>query len=142
MAAAYTGMHLWAKGVEAAHSDQVADIRKAMVQQQFEAPEGLVRIDPKNQRAVRRSGIGQIGDDLEFDVISMSPKPITPVAFPPTRSRQAWEQFVDSLYARWGGWTPNGGLPEPVAGSGQTDTPPPPQDKSPGQDSSEANSRD
>ena len=106
MAAAYAGMHLWAKAIEAADSDRVADIRQAMVEQQFEAPEGLVRIDPKNQRAVRRSGIGQINDDLEFDVISMSPKPIPPVAFPPTASRQAWEQFVDSLYARWGGWTP------------------------------------
>jgi urea transport system substrate-binding protein len=106
MAAAYAGMHLWALGVDAAKSDEVAKIRQAMVHQQFEAPEGLVRIDPETQRAARKAGIGQIGDDLEFDVVWMSPKPIPPQVFPASRSRQAWEEFVQSLHDRWGGWSP------------------------------------
>ena len=91
----------------AAHSDHVADIRRAMVHQRFEAPEGVVTIDPETQRAVRMARIGQIGEDLNFEVVWTSPKPIWPVVFPPTRSRQDWEVFVQSLHDRWGGqWGP------------------------------------
>ncbi len=108
MAAAYAGMHLWALGVEAAKSDRPADIRRAMIRQRFEAPEGLVTIDPTTQRAVRMARIGQIGNDLEFDVVWMSPKPIAPVVFPPTRSRQKWEEFLAATRERFAGqWGPD-----------------------------------
>lgn len=108
MAAAYAGVHLWALGVQAAGSDRVADIRRAMVRQRFQAPEGLVSIDPENQYAVRMARIGEVDKHLEFDVVWTSPKPIVPEPFPPTRTRAAWEEFIQSLRQRWGGqWAPD-----------------------------------
>jgi hypothetical protein len=35
--------------------------------------------------------------------VYLSPKPITPQPFPPSRSREAWLAFLDSLHKRWGG---------------------------------------
>ena len=38
MAAAYAGVYLWAKGVNAAKSDRPADIRRSMILQTVNAP--------------------------------------------------------------------------------------------------------
>ena len=112
MAAAYAGVHLWALGVNAAKSDRPADIRRSMVLQRFDAPEGPVSIDPTNQHAIRMARIGEVTKNLEFEVVWTSPKPIMPQPFPPTRSRQAWEQFTQSLRERWGGnWSPDAVMP-------------------------------
>ena len=108
MAAAYAGVHLWAQGVNAAETDHTPDIRRAMVRQRFEAPEGPLAIDPTTQRAVRMARIGQITRDLEFETVSVSPKPITPVPFPPTRTRQEWEEMLAGIYKLWGDqWSPD-----------------------------------
>jgi urea transport system substrate-binding protein len=46
MEAAYFGVHLWARAVQAAGTpDDVAAVRRAVGGQEFDAPEGLVRID-------------------------------------------------------------------------------------------------
>ncbi len=108
MAAAYAGVHLWAQGVNAAGTDHTPDIRRAMVRQRFEAPEGPLAIDPATQRAVRMARIGQITRDLEFETVSVSPKPVTPVPFPPTRTRQEWEAMLAGIYKLWGDqWSPD-----------------------------------
>ena len=113
MAAAYAGVHLWALGVNAAGSDSPADIRREMVRQKFEVPEGLVTIDPATQRAVRMVRIGRVGEDLEFEVVWVSPKPIAPEVFPATRTCAAWEDLLKSLRDRWGGsWNPESSSPQ------------------------------
>ena len=39
------------------------------------------------------------------------PKPIVPEPFPPTRSRAAWEEFLNDLHRAWGGqWSEADGL--------------------------------
>jgi urea transport system substrate-binding protein len=115
MAAAYAGMHMWARAVDAANSDKVEDIRRAMVKQKFEAPEGLVTIDPVSQRAVRMARVGQILPELEFEVVWTSPKPIFPVALPSTRTRAQWEAYIESLYVSWGShWAPQRNATKPT----------------------------
>src|SRR5262249_30079432 len=49
MEAAYCGVHLWAQAVKEAGDDNVSAIRRAVRHQVFEAPEGLVRLDPETQ---------------------------------------------------------------------------------------------
>jgi urea transport system substrate-binding protein len=101
MVAAYSGMHLWALAVNAAKSDQVDDIRKAIVQQRFEGPEGLVTIDPRSQIARRHALIGEVNRHFEFDVVWASPRPLEPVPYPPSRSREDWDEFVRSVRSRF-----------------------------------------
>ncbi len=85
MAAAYTGMHMWAYAVDECRSDRVADIRAVMTHQTLNAPEGSVELDERNRHALRQAIIGQIGEDLQFDIVWSSPKPIVPEPFPASR---------------------------------------------------------
>lgn len=103
MVAAYTGLHMWGYAVDECQSDHVADIRGAMGHQTLNAPEGPVELDEDTQHARRAAIIGQIDEDLQFDIVWSSPKPITPEPFPATRTREEWQKFQEDLYRQWGG---------------------------------------
>jgi urea transport system substrate-binding protein len=107
MVSAYCGMHLWALAVQSARSDRVADIRREIVLQKFDGPDGPITIDPKTLIARRMALIGEVNKDLEFDVVWTSPRPVEPVPYPSSRSRKAWDEFVLSVRQRYGGhWRP------------------------------------
>ena len=66
-------------------------------------PGGIAYMDEKNQHVWRNVRIAQVGFDGEYHVIWDSEKPIAPEPYPPTRSKDEWLAFVDSLQSRWGG---------------------------------------
>jgi urea transport system substrate-binding protein len=104
MEAAYFGVHLWAQAVEKAGSDDVWAIRRAVKHQQFDAPEGIVRIDPSNQHTSKVFRVGRITGEGRFEVVYSTPGPIAPIPFPPnTRSKADWDAFLMDLHLRWGG---------------------------------------
>jgi urea transport system substrate-binding protein len=102
MEAAYIGVKLWADAVRQAESDDPAKIRAAFADQKILAPEGEVTIDAATGHAFKTPRIGQINRDGQFEVIWSDVKPVPPLPFPPSRSRQAWEAFLLELYAGWG----------------------------------------
>jgi urea transport system substrate-binding protein len=66
----------------------------------------VVAIDPESQHAWRSACIGRIRPDRQVDVVWTTGIPIRPVPFPATRTRAAWESFVEELQRGWGGrWT-------------------------------------
>jgi urea transport system substrate-binding protein len=103
MEATYFGVHLWAQAVRAAGSADVRAIRKAIKGQRFDAPEGPVQIDPTTQHTSKTVRIGKILEGRHFEVVYTSESPIAPVPYPPTRTRQAWHDFVNDLHISWGG---------------------------------------
>jgi urea transport system substrate-binding protein len=109
MEAAYLGVHLWAQAVAAAGSDDVRSIRRAMLRKSFEAPEGVVHIEPENQHTWKTVRVGRIRDDGQFDIVWTSERPIRPSPYPITRSRDEWNAFVESLFQKWGGRWANPG---------------------------------
>ncbi len=109
MEAAWFGVHLWAQAVEEAGSDDVKAIRQALRHQEFDAPEGLVRIDPETQHTSKTFRIGRITSDGRFDVIYSSDSPIAPLPYPKTRSRADWDEFLLDLKLGWGGEWANPG---------------------------------
>jgi urea transport system substrate-binding protein len=110
MEAAYFGVHLWAQAVEEAGRDDVSRIRQAARHQSFEAPGGLVRIDPETQHTSKVFRIGQITSESRLEVIYSSEIPIAPIPYPKTRSRGDWDAFLLDLHLRWGGqWANPGG---------------------------------
>ena len=103
MEAAYVGVNIWAQAVGHAKSDDVEAIRKAVRDQSFDAPEGLVRIDPETQHATKFIRIGRITPAGRFDIEYCSDTSINPTPYPNTRSRATWNSFVSDLHLRWGG---------------------------------------
>jgi urea transport system substrate-binding protein len=97
MEAAYVGVNLWAQAVAEADSHNSADIRRALRHQSFNAPEGLVHIDPDNQHTWKTIRVGKVREDGQFEVIYSSEKAIRPEPYPDTRSPRDWNLFVDSL---------------------------------------------
>jgi urea transport system substrate-binding protein len=109
MEAAYFGVHLWAQAVQEAGEDAVAKIRQAVRHQGFDAPEGMVRIDPETQHTSKVFRIGRITKESRFEVIYSSESPIAPIPYPNTRSKGDWDAFLMDLHLRWGGQWANPG---------------------------------
>ena len=101
--AGYFGVHLWAQAVEDAGVAEVGAIRKAIKRQSYDAPGGVVYVEPENQHTWKVVRIGKIREDGQFDVVWTSEKPIRPVPYPIYRSREEWTAFLDGLYRGWGG---------------------------------------
>ena len=101
MEVGYCGVHLWKQAVVEAGEAAPSKVRIAMAHQKFEAPEGLIAIDPANRHAIRSARIGQVVNNREFKVVFTS-DPLPPEPFPPTRTRKDWEEFLQKLYRDWG----------------------------------------
>jgi len=76
--AGYVGVKLWAMAANKAGSVDVQKVREAASGLQFQAPEGLVTIDGKNQHLFKTFRLGKIGSDGLIQEIYASPKPIEP----------------------------------------------------------------
>ena len=106
MEAAYSGVHLWAQAVEDADSAEVGAIHKAIRDQSFQGPQGIVYVDQESQHAWKNVRIGQILADGQFDILWTSDKPIRPIPYPVYETPAQWNQFLEELQRRWGGRGP------------------------------------
>ena len=109
MEAAYCGVHLWAKAVEEAGSDDVAAVRKTVKHQEYEAPGGKVQVDPKTQHTSKFFRVGQITAEGRFEIVFSSEGPIAAMPYPNTRSKADWDGLLLDLNLRWGGRWANPG---------------------------------
>jgi urea transport system substrate-binding protein len=109
MEAAYTGFQLWAKAVKETKSTDPKKVRRAMLTERLNAPEGEVRLDPDNQHCYKTPRIGQVDHDGHFQVVWTAPGPVAPVIYPNTRTAEQWTTFLHDLYVGWGNrWSPAG----------------------------------
>jgi urea transport system substrate-binding protein len=107
--AAYNSVHLWAQAVNEAETDQLADVIKALRRQSLNAPEGIVSVDSETQHTWRPVSLGQVRADGQFDLVWTSDKPVRPIPFPPSRTHDEWESFLENLKRSWGGGWANPG---------------------------------
>ncbi len=101
--AAYFGVHLWARAVERAGSDDPRAVRVAIKGLRFDAPEGQVRIDPDTLHTWKYFRLGRVVEGGQFEIVWSNDLPMRPEPFPPSRKRAEWEQFLKGLHDRWGG---------------------------------------
>jgi urea transport system substrate-binding protein len=82
--ASYYQVYFWKLAVEKAGSIDVDEVRKALLtgQIQFDAPGGMVKVDPKTQHTFKTFRMGKTRDDKQFDVVYTSPNPIEPDPYP------------------------------------------------------------
>jgi urea transport system substrate-binding protein len=78
MEAGYFGVYLWAKAVEKAGSTEVAQVKEAAKDLQYQAPEGLVTINPQNQHVSKTARIGKVRSDGQIDEVWNSGAPVVP----------------------------------------------------------------
>jgi urea transport system substrate-binding protein len=103
IATSYFSVRLWAKAVEEAQSFDVQRVRRTMLTETLDAPEGLISIDPYTQHAWRSFSVGKIQPDGRIALVWTINHPIRPVPYPATRTKTEWDQFLAAMYANWGG---------------------------------------
>ena len=84
MEAAYIMVYLWAQAVEQAGTTDIAAVREAAYGQTFDAPEGLVTMQP-NHHISKTVRIGEVREDGLFEIVNATDGPLDPVP---------WNQFV------------------------------------------------
>ncbi len=105
MAAAYVGVHLWARAVEAAGRIEPAAVRANVLGQSVNGPGGMTHVDARSQHTWKTVRLGQIGTDGQIVERWSSEIPIQPEPYPSSRPRDAWDQFLSDLQRGWnGGW--------------------------------------
>jgi urea transport system substrate-binding protein len=83
MESAYAAVYLWKIAAELAGRPDPVSVRAALAKNiQFEAPGGLVSIDPRNQHAKKRCRVGRIRSDRQFDIVFEAPRMLSPDPFP------------------------------------------------------------
>lgn len=107
--AGYFGVFLWANAVKSAATTDSDSVRKMLGNQSFNAPEGVVYIDPENQHTWKFVRIGRIQPDSQFAIVWSSGKPVRPVPYPVYRSKEEWNHFLDKMQRNWNGSWANPG---------------------------------
>ena len=105
MAAAYSGVHLWARAATAAKSIEPPAVATAVRGLEFAGPGARIRIDPENLHAWLPVRVAKVQASGEVALVpgAGSVEPVRPMPFPPTRSRDEWNQFLRKLEMDWGG---------------------------------------
>jgi urea transport system substrate-binding protein len=85
MEAAYLMVYLWKQAVEAAGTaDDLEAVRMAAIGQEFDAPEGKVKMYP-NHHISKTVRIGEVRDDGLFNIVWSTEGPVAPIP---------WNQYV------------------------------------------------
>lgn len=107
MAAAYVGLHLWARAVEDAGSLDEAAVHRALGGRHAESPYGPVAIDASTHYAWKPMRLGRVRPDGEIEIVWDSVHPLPPAPWPMWRPRREWEAMVEEVRTSWGGsWEP------------------------------------
>jgi urea transport system substrate-binding protein len=96
MEASYVGLHLWLQAAREAGSAEPAAVRRTILRQTLNAPEGMVAIDPDTGHLWKTPRIGKARSDGQFDIVWDGGRPQEPVPFPSYRFRDEWLQLLQS----------------------------------------------
>jgi urea transport system substrate-binding protein len=120
IAMAYSSVKLWAQAVEEAQAVDLATVRRLIAHQSLNAPGGIISIDRETQHTWRPVYIGQIRGDGQFNITWTSDKPVRPIPYPSSRTREEWDTFLAELFQRWGGnWANPARAESPITVSGR-----------------------
>lgn len=78
MEASYFGVLLLSQALKYANSFSFENLRKTLAGQKFQAPQGKIMIDQKNQHTWLWSRVGRVNDKGQFDILWESRGPIKP----------------------------------------------------------------
>ncbi|HVU86176.1 MAG TPA: transporter substrate-binding protein [Pirellulales bacterium] len=102
MESGYVGVHLWAKAVQKAQSDDPVKVRQSLRGLEYDGPGGPIFVDPVLLNTHRTTRIGRVRPDGLFDIVASSGSAVAPIIFPKSRTPAEWESLLESLYKKWG----------------------------------------
>ena len=106
MVSAYSGVYLWARGVEKANSTNIDQLRAALKNINIRTPMGIISYDSFTNHVWKTPIIGRLRSDGQIDIIWNEDNPIKPNPYPVFKSKEDWQIFIDSFYTLWGNkWT-------------------------------------
>ncbi|MDD1649092.1 MAG: urea ABC transporter substrate-binding protein [Methylococcaceae bacterium] len=101
MEAAYFSVRFWARGAERANSLEPEEVSSSLLGLSYNAPEGIVTVDPSTRHTWRSFNMGQIREDGGIEIVWSADYPIRPVPYPRSRAMKDWDGFLDNLYRQW-----------------------------------------
>ena len=101
MESAYYGVLLWAAAVRRAGTEDIAQVRTALLEKEFNLEGVRLRLDPSTQHAYKIFQLARITQKNTIEVIKTGDKPIRPIPFPPPRTPTEWKNFSEQLYHKW-----------------------------------------
>jgi len=115
MEAAYSAVYLWAaaikKNAETREVYEAADaaprqVRFAIGNRSFDAPGGMVFVDPQTHHIYKTVRVGRIVEDGQFQIEWESDSPVRPKPYPIFRPMEAWEDQLALFQQGWdGNWS-------------------------------------
>lgn len=115
MESAYVSVFLFAGALTAATSRDADGLRRALANQAFAAPGGMLFVDGATLHTWKTARIGRFQPEGPIEAVWASARPIPPMPYPPGRTKAQWEDFLRRLYMGWGG---NWSAPVSPAGGG------------------------
>lgn len=98
MEAAYFSVYLWKQAVEKAGSFAIDNVRPALHNQAFDAPQGIIHLEQYDSLSTwTYARVGKIRSDKQFTILWSSEKAIAPLTYPPTRSAAEWNAVVTKI---------------------------------------------
>jgi urea transport system substrate-binding protein len=82
METAYSQVYLWKQAVEQARSTEVDKVLEAIRGQEFNTPEGKIKVDDQNHHTWKPIRIGKITQDRQFEIVFESKEWIPPDPYP------------------------------------------------------------
>ncbi len=95
---AYFSVLLWAQALAEAEKDDVRGIRRNLLDQSLDAPEGVVSIERETHYTWRSFSVGKIKPNGQFEVVWTARKPIRPAPFPQGRTESEWRAVQETLH--------------------------------------------
>ena len=113
MAAAYSGLLLWAQAVEEnGDFEHPRELMSHLALLSRPGPGGVISVDGRSQHLSKTVRIGRLDQTGEFAVVWTSPLPVSPAPYPLFRRKAYWDGFLAALQRGWGGrWTAPGAAP-------------------------------
>ena len=102
MESAYSGVHVWAKGVQKAGEFSPLKILESMKGVSHYAPGGIAYLDETNNHVWRHARLAQVGEDGEYHVKWSSENPIQPDPYPLKEKKMDWDQVLETVYEAMG----------------------------------------
>ena len=78
---AYFSVHLWAQAIQESGHTDVASIRRNLLGQSYDAPEGTVTVNGENHHIAKTALIGKVGADSLIHTEWSSGAPVEPDPF-------------------------------------------------------------
>ncbi len=95
--AAYFQMHIFANAYRDTGTDEIAQILPRVLQSEFQAPQGRVRIDPTNHHTCLYPRVGRVNGKGQFTIVREATRPVHPDPYLVTHSLGDWTATLSSL---------------------------------------------